>query len=163
MNLRKLILTGLGTGYLPIAPGTWGSAAVGVLYVLLLLLRLRGVSLGIILALVAAVSTFACIALGRYGEEAFAGKDPSACTIDEWAGQAVALLALPVGSGWSGGLWTVLTAFVLFRIFDILKPPPARRLETLPFGLGVISDDLLAGVYANIVGQVFLRVLLPLF
>jgi phosphatidylglycerophosphatase A len=108
------------------------------------------------MVLVAIVSSIICVALGPFAEKHFGKKDPGQVTIDEWAGQAVALLGLPVASG--AGLWiTVAAAFVAFRVFDIVKPPPARQLEKLPHGWGVLLDDLAAGVYANIVCQVLLR------
>ncbi len=71
--------------------------------------------------------------------------------IDEFAGQFLALLALPP-------TWPVLLAgFVLFRLFDIMKPPPARRLEALPGATGIMADDLLAGLYANLLLQLAIR------
>ncbi|MBT3201065.1 MAG: phosphatidylglycerophosphatase A, partial [Phycisphaerales bacterium] len=92
-------------------------------------------------------------------EKAFGKKDPSQCTADEWAGQALTMLALPmIGPG----AWiTCLVGFGMFRLFDITKPPPVRQLEKLPQGWGVLVDDLAAGVYANIASQLILR-LLPL-
>ena len=73
-------------------------------------------------------------------------KDPSKVVIDEVAGQFIALLTVPflVDPAW----WAMILAFVLFRFFDIVKPYPARRLENLKGGLGVMADDLIAGVYA---------------
>jgi phosphatidylglycerophosphatase A len=78
-------------------------------------------------------------------------KDPSHVVIDEVAGQLVALLACPVR--WQG----LLAGFILFRVFDILKPPPVRSLEKLPEGTGIVVDDLGAGVYAWIVLRVLLH------
>jgi phosphatidylglycerophosphatase A len=78
-------------------------------------------------------------------------KDPSHVVIDEVAGQLVALLACPVR--WQG----LLAGFILFRVFDILKPPPIRSLEKLPEGTGIVVDDLGAGVYAWIVLRVLLH------
>ena len=80
--------------------------------------------------------------------ERFEGtKDPSIVVIDEVAGQFIALLPVPflVDPAW----WTIILAFVLFRFFDIVKPYPARRLENIKGGLGVMGDDLVAGVYAG--------------
>ena len=160
-RLGKLIVTGLGTGYLPIAPGTWGSAAVCVIFLAVTYLGDANPVLtnGLLIAIALAASV-ACVALGGAAESAFGKVDPSQCTIDEWAGQAVALLGLPLGADGRGWLACV-AAFVAFRVFDIVKPPPAMQLQKLPRGWGILIDDLVAGIYANIVAQVFLRWVLP--
>ena len=78
-------------------------------------------------------------------------KDPSHVVIDEVAGQLVTLIACPI-------VWhSLLAGFILFRAFDIVKPPPVRSLERLPKGTGIVVDDLGAGVYALIVLQLLLR------
>lgn len=81
----------------------------------------------------------------------YRSKDPDFVVIDEVAGQLVSLLGVPL-SGVS-----VLTAFVLFRVFDIVKPPPVRQLERLPAGIGIMFDDLAAGLYASALLQCALR------
>jgi phosphatidylglycerophosphatase A len=186
-RLAKLVLTGLGTGYLRPAPGTWGSAAACAIY--LAVMWIGGGDLTAVNAAMAAVLVLAsvgCVAFGRDAERIFGKKDPSQCVIDEWAGQALALLLLPlhsppssprswtassgdyiihkvhyetIGSGawWSNVLLAVAIAFVAFRAFDIIKPPPARQLEKLPYGWGVLLDDFAAGLYANVVCQLVLR------
>jgi phosphatidylglycerophosphatase A len=78
-------------------------------------------------------------------------KDPSHVVIDEVAGQLLTFTAVPIG--WK----PLLAGFILFRVFDILKPPPIRRLERLPEGTGIVVDDLGAGVYALIVMQILLH------
>ena len=90
----------------------------------------------------------------RYGE------DPKQATADEAAGQALTLLMVPMD-------WiTIGMGFFLFRVFDVLKPPPARKLESLHGGLGIVADDLAAGVYARITLELWIRfaapVLIPL-
>ena len=74
-------------------------------------------------------------------------KDPQFVVIDEVAGQLIALIAVPLA--WK----TFLASFILFRVFDIVKPPPARQLEKLPAGTGIVLDDIAAGIYALIVMQ----------
>ncbi|MCE5278484.1 MAG: phosphatidylglycerophosphatase A [Planctomycetaceae bacterium] len=156
--MRKFILSGLGTGYLPIAPGTWGSAAVCVVFLAVAWgSGGRGVCVNGTLIVIAALASAACVAWGRHCEECFGSKDPSQCTIDEWAGQSLALLLLPLGEGWRGWLMAAAVAFAAFRVFDVLKPPPARQCERLPRGWGVLLDDIAAGVYANIASQLLLR------
>lgn len=164
-KLSKAIVTGLGTGYLPIAPGTWGSAAACAVFLAVAALAGGGIALNAAMLALAAVASTVCVVLGRQAEEAFGRKDPSRCTIDEWAGQAVALLFLPLPAittmpAWQGVAIAAAAAFVAFRVFDIFKPPPARAMEKLPLGWGVLADDLVAGLYANVVAQIFLRVLL---
>lgn len=149
----------MGTGYLPIAPGTWGSAAVAVLFVLIAWgagNRLHCVSGSMLV--IALASAVVCVTLGPFAEEAFGKKDPPQVTIDEWAGQAVTYLLLPLGTGMTGVMVAAGAGFVAFRVIDIIKPPPARQLEKLPHGWGVLLDDVAAGIYANLVCQVVLRV-----
>src|SRR5204862_4281903 len=86
-------------------------------------------------------------------EKATQKKDPSIVVIDEVAGQMIALLSGPF---WMQTWWSVLSAFILFRLFDIWKPYPIRRLEALESGLGIMADDVLAGLYAVIVNSVLI-------
>ncbi len=161
--LAKLIVTGLGTGYLPVAPGTWGSLAVCLVY-LAVAARTGGRQhcLTGTMLLIAALGAIGCVALGRFMVVAFGRKDPRQCTLDEWAGQALALVMLPLGAWPWGWLLPVGAAFVAFRVLDVLKPPPCRQLEHLPFGWGVVADDLMAGAYAAAVVQVLFRLAAPL-
>jgi phosphatidylglycerophosphatase A len=147
-----LVATGAGSGYSPVAPGTAGSL-VG----LALWLALRGLPDLAYLAGVVAVSLIGVWASAR-AEAIFARKDDGRITIDEVAGMLLTLAWLPaVVSPWlAAGV-----GFLLFRLFDIVKPPPARAFESLPGGAGVMADDLVAGLYANLAGQVLWRVLPP--
>lgn len=132
------LATAFGVGYVPFAPGTFGSA-VG-----LLIWALLPASPAVQAA--AIVVTFA---LGAWSatvaERHFAGTDPGPVVIDEVMGMLVTLFMHPVG--WGGAF----AAFILFRAFDVLKPYPADRLERLHGGLGVMADDLMAAIYANLV------------
>lgn len=132
------IATALGAGYLPIAPGTFGSA-VG------LLLWLALPHLLWIQVLAIAVVTVAGIWSATVAEQHFGRSDPGEVVIDEVAGMMITLVLIPQAAGW----WLVI-AFLLFRAADIVKPFPVNRLERLPGGLGIMADDLLAGVYANL-------------
>ncbi|GAH77142.1 unnamed protein product, partial [marine sediment metagenome] len=157
-RIKRLIATGLGTGYLPIAPGTWASAAVCAVFGLAAWAsESNPYYVSGSMAVLAASACIACLALGRFAERLFGKKDPSRCTLDEWAGQAVAYLLLPLGGGQRDWLIVAAMGFVAFRLFDILKPPPARRLEKLPHGWGILTDDLVAAVYANAACQLLLR------
>jgi phosphatidylglycerophosphatase A len=161
--LKKLVITGLGTGYLPVAPGTWGSAVVAGGYWLIAVgASGRQICLSGSMAVVFVLSAVACVLLGRFAQTALGRKDPSQCTIDEFAGQSVALVLLPLAGGPVGSdalRWALPAGvgFLCFRGFDIVKPPPVRRLEKLPYGTGVLLDDVLAGVYANLTAQLILR------
>ncbi|MBI5725749.1 MAG: phosphatidylglycerophosphatase A [Planctomycetes bacterium] len=167
---RKLIVSGLGTGFLWPAPGTWGSAAACGAWLGVFAAVKNHIQGGCLWAamsfaagLIAVVAAAACAALGGFAEKTFGRKDPPQCTIDEWAGQSLALVCLPLGGGgWHDVLIVAGAAFVAFRFFDILKPPPIRRFERLPAGWGIAADDLMAGVYANIVCQLVLRLWLKL-
>jgi phosphatidylglycerophosphatase A len=142
-SVAVLIATGLGAGYLKPAPGTWGSV-VGFAY-FMVLLRLP-LALAVTLAIaVIAVSIWSSAETARI----FARKDPSEVVIDEIA--AVPLAAWPLAqlSHASWLLW--LGVFVVWRIADIIKPFPARQLEALPGGWGIVTDDLMSATYVGLV------------
>src|SRR5438876_1741518 len=131
------VATVLGVGYVPFAPGTFGSA-VGVMVWWLLPASpiVQAIAIG---ALFAAGSWS-----GTVAERHFGTTDPSAVVIDEVMGMLVTLFLAPVG--WRGAL----CGFFLFRVADVLKPYPANRLERVPGGVGVMADDAMAAVYANL-------------
>jgi phosphatidylglycerophosphatase A len=153
-KVKKLLVTGLGTGYLPIAPGTWGSAAVAAIFVAVAYFTPGAYVYAVpaTMLAIAMVSSVICVVLGPFTERAFGKKDPGACTIDEWAGQAVTLLGATYCCGKLPQILIAAgTGFVVFRIFDILKPPPIRSMEVMKHGWGVLCDDLVAGVYGYVV------------
>ena len=126
-------------GYFPFAPGTIGSAAGLVVYLLVWWTQSPVVEVSLIVAIYA-IGIWAGTAAERY----FGGIDPGPVVIDEVLGMLITLAFMPVG------LWTAIAGFVLFRIFDVIKPFPAGRFERLHGGLGVMSDDAMAAVYANL-------------
>lgn len=134
--LALVFATGLGSGYAPVASGTFGTAACAALLfpVRSLLGPLVDVALSVVLTLVAIVSADAV-------SRAIAIKDPKIVVIDEFAGYVVTLAFLPKTWPW------FLAAFFVFRALDVIKPPPCRRLEHLPGGVGIVLDDVMAGVY----------------
>jgi phosphatidylglycerophosphatase A len=141
-RLATLLATVFGAGYLPWAPGTWAS-----LLSLPLAWCLGALGGWPALLAGAVLLTFAGIwACGRHARAAGL-KDPSECVIDEVAGQLFACVPLAITARLAAVL-PVLLAFVLFRFFDIVKPWPIARLEHLPGGVGVMADDVLAGVLA---------------
>jgi phosphatidylglycerophosphatase A len=139
------LATCLGVGYVPFAPGTAGSLAGLVLWALL------PHSIQIQSAVIVVLFAGGAWASGL-AERHFRTTDPPAVVIDEVMGMLVTLFMNQVG--WLGAIG----AFCLFRFFDVIKPYPADRLERLAGGLGVMADDLMAAIYANVV----LRVLLAL-
>jgi phosphatidylglycerophosphatase A len=171
-----LAISTCGVGYFPIAPGTMGSL-VGVGFYLAvwagadriltahaLAKRLTAVyvftpQLAFMLVVIFLV-TMAGIWAATRAERLFQRKDPSAVVIDEVAGQMIALLSGPF---WLHTWWSIFTAFLLFRAFDIWKPYPIRKLEDLESGLGIMADDLAAGAYALIVNSVLITACLLLF
>ena len=140
-----LALATFGVGYLPLMPGTYGSL-VGVGIFLGFTQLAKGNAL-VALVLVSIVAvTFAGIWAASRTEELSGRKDPGKVVVDEVAGQLISLFPLTLFAHWS--IVAVIISFILFRFFDIVKPYPARRLEALKGGLGVMCDDLIAGVYA---------------
>jgi phosphatidylglycerophosphatase A len=141
------IATGLGTGYSPVAPGTVGSL-LGILLILLFsrFNLLGGQRLLFYLIVVAIISTVGVWAASR-AEIIFNRKDPGQVVIDEVVGQLLTfglLFRHPRN-------WLLILGFAFFRLFDIFKPFPIRRLEKAPMGYGIILDDLVAGFYASLV------------
>jgi phosphatidylglycerophosphatase A len=150
-RLAVFLATAGYSGYFPIAPGTVGSAVGLLLYLALRWIQspvLPIVEILLILSLFAA-GVWASTAAERY----FGGTDPGPIVLDEVVGMLMTLAFITVG------LSAALTGFVLFRIFDVIKPFPARRFEALHGGLGVMADDAMAAVYAN----VSLRLLMAFF
>lgn len=139
----KAIVTVGGLGYSPLAPGTVG--ALGALIPAMLILKFSD-NPDLWLILLVVLSTIFGIIGSNIAEKEW-GKDPSKIVIDEAAGMWISLLF--TGTSW----FTIISAFVLFRFFDIFKPFGIRKAERLPGGTGVMFDDILAGVYANLVLQ----------
>jgi len=109
------------------------------------------------IVLTVAVTAFAVLASGR--AEPYYGHDAKAITIDEVAGMLVTFLAVPLEGDLSRRIGILLVGFLLFRIMDVVKPFPANRSQNLPGGVGVVADDFLAGIYANLVLQFLVRLL----
>lgn len=135
------LATGFWVGFIPWAPGTFGT--------LLGLPLAWGLSqLG--LPAMAAATVVICLAgipiCTRATRQLGEGKDPGSIVLDEIASVPITFFAI---DNWSWG--TVLAGFLLHRLFDITKPPPARQLERLPDGLGIMADDWIAGLYSNLV------------
>ena len=141
-RIAHLLATGLGTGYGPLVPGTWGSLP-GVALAWIVERRFGGWGVAAAAGVFALAGTWAADrTAARLG-----AKDPGLIVVDEIAGQLVTLCFPPATPQ------VLIAGFVVFRVFDIVKPWPARRLEALPGGSGIMADDLMAGLYANLVLQ----------
>ena len=141
------LASGFGAGYAPIVPGTFGTlAAVPFAVAGLWLLTPLAFALAAI-AFVPLAILAADAAVRAYGE-----KDPGRVVVDEWAGYFLTVALHPPD------LWTIGLGFFVFRVLDVIKPPPARQLERLPGGAGVVLDDVAAGLYSHLA----LRLLRPL-
>lgn len=141
-RVQLLLATCLGVGYAPVAPGTFGS--IPGLLAAWLLASLAG-PWALLAGLVAVTLTGFAVAGGA--ARALGAHDPGPVVIDEVAGQMLAVVLVP------RTLAAYALGFFLFRLFDVLKPYPAGRLEALPGGIGIMADDLAAALYANLVLQ----------
>jgi phosphatidylglycerophosphatase A len=138
-RLAVFVATAGYCGYFPIAPGTIGSAVGLVVYLLVWWIGSPVVEAGLIVGLF-----LAGVWAGTTAERYFGGIDPGPVVLDEVVGMLITLAFIPVG------LTGALAGFVLFRFYDVIKPFPANRLERLHGGLGVMADDAMAAVYANL-------------
>ena len=145
-----LAVTTFGVGYLPLAPGTWGSMVGVGIYLLAGSFEskfenvdewIRALNLAIFLSL-CLVGVWAA----SRSTELFGNTDPSQAVIDEVIGQLITFFFIPFTTSWK----LILAGFLLFRLFDIWKPYPIDSLQNLPAGIGVCADDILAGVYAGV-------------
>ena len=159
LDYFSLAVTTCGVGYLPIAPGTWGSLlAIGFYSLLAYMLSGYGYSgsLGSLEAMVATIHAIILVLFLLYillgiwaatrSTDLLGNTDASEAVVDEVIGQLVVFLFIPFTSSWL----LIGAGFVLFRLFDIWKPYPIDHLQSLPGGIGVCADDLLAGVYAGV-------------
>ena len=132
--IDKLLGSGFYTGYIPFASGTFGSIAGLIIY------YIPGFEKpGIIIPAIIIFSLYG-IYVGSQFEKVY-GKDPAECTIDEIVGMWISLLFLPKI------LWLSAVVFFVWRLFDIIKPYPARQLEKLKGGLGIMIDDIISSFY----------------
>jgi len=146
-RLRLFIATMAGVGKIPFASGTWGTLATIPIYLLISWPRSIAVYLVATIVLIL-ISIWACSACERQ----FGRKDPGEAVADEMSGYLITMAFIPLS------LTTIVAGFFLFRITDIVKPYPARQLEKLPGGLGIVADDVMAGFWANVIMQIAIQV-----
>ena len=138
--IYKTLGSGLGTGYFPFATGTIASLLALLIYMI------PGVDALYVQIPFIVIFFIIGIPIGNYFEEQY-GKDPSYCTVDEFVGTWISLLFL------QKNIWLIGLAFVIWRLFDIIKPFPANRAEKLNGGLGIMLDDVIAAIYTVLVMQ----------
>ena len=154
---RKWVVSFGGAGLLPRMPGTWGSAAMAaVLWGAYAASGLRGANWNGLLLAGTIVFGGLCVVLSPWAMRYFGSDDPGPMVLDEAAAICLTMLFLPAWAGWREVV-PLVCGLAAFRIFDIWKPPPARQLERLPAGWGILLDDLAAAVYANLLCQLLLR------
>jgi phosphatidylglycerophosphatase A len=145
-RLTLMIASTLGIGFIPGAPGTYASAATSLCFFLIYRLG-HGILPALHMSAVCLISLLGVLASEEVSRSSGL-EDPSFIVIDEVAGQLLTFLFLPVHA------FNLVLGTIAFRFFDIWKPFPIRRLESLEGGVGIMADDLLAGVYANLVLQI---------
>jgi len=134
----RWLATGFGAGFLWPAPGTWGSLLGVVLFIPLLAPLDWRIQLGAAVLLTLVGTVAAHVAAPGLG-----GDDPSYVVVDEWAAMWLSMVAIQGATGW-------ILAFFFFRIFDIIKPFPGRRFESLHGGIGIMADDVVAAAYTQV-------------
>jgi len=154
--MKRLLTSGFGLGRLPIAPGTWGSAPVAIVFGLMCYVGAGVLTTSAVMVFIGLAASAVCVAFAPVAIEATGRKDPREVVVDEIAGQATAFIGISAAGG-KAILAAVVIGFLVFRVLDIFKPWPCRSLERLPAGWGILADDLAAGVYAMIVLQLCLR------
>ncbi len=151
-KFSEYLSTLFGIGYFPKAPGTAGTLFAATVYFVLpnhWFYGWQNSTLALIAILIGSI--ISVFFISKAEEEL--GHDNGKIVIDEFWGYFIAVLFLPKT------LTVIITAFILFRIFDILKPEPVNVLQKLPKGWGVMADDIMAGIYANIVLQIVIRLI----
>lgn len=147
-TLAKAIATGFGSGYLPVAPGTWGAAlATLITYVIAVNTDAYDLNAALI------ILTFTFTSLGVWSANVLQdewGHDPGKIVVDEMVGIWISMIFVPFS------IVNLFLAFGLFRLYDIWKPWLVKKAESLDGGLGVMADDIVAGVFANVTIQFIL-------
>lgn len=142
---HKIIATACGFGFFPYGPGTMGAVFAVLVWLPLFLWCPYNIWIGVTIGLILLFT-----AVGAWSSdvaEHYWGPDPSRVVIDEVVGMWITLLAVSDHAAW----WQPVVAFILFRFFDIVKPLGVRQMEKLPGGIGIMADDVLAGIYGAIV------------
>ena len=162
LDRLSLLITTAGVGYLPLAPGTWGSIVGVIIYIAAGWIWTTAAALNfgeaaepsaafrawanVIVSVLLLLYCLAGIWAAGRSTELFGDLDPSQAVVDEVIGQLIVFLFIPFTFSWQ----LILAGFLLFRIFDIWKPYPIDSLQGLPAGIGICADDILAGIYGGV-------------
>lgn len=153
--MKRMLTSCFGLGLLPLCPGTWGSLLPAIIFAAMCHFGASAVPIAITMAALVVAGSVVCVMFAPAIIAATGKSDPGEVVADELAGQALTFLAVPffITAEISTRQILITTAlgFLFFRLFDIVKPWPIRKLEKLPKGWGVLADDLLAAVLAAIV------------
>lgn len=148
--MKRILTSCFGLGFMPVAPGTLGSIPVAVIYILARQAGIETLANIILMTIIAVLGSIVCIKFSHAAITATGKKDPGEIVADEVAGQAVTFM-FAVYQPDCCPLAITAAGFILFRICDIFKPWPARSLEKLSMGWGILADDLMAGLYAGFI------------
>jgi phosphatidylglycerophosphatase A len=150
--MKRLAASGFGLGWLPLAPGSWGSLPPAIIFALLFQFGASPLVIIVVMVALAAAGSVVCVKCAPASIEATGDTDPNEVVADEIAGQAITFVFAGASMAVvASGVWGLtLGGFFLFRLFDVIKPCPARRLEKLPQGWGILADDIVAGLYAGL-------------
>jgi len=153
--MKRILTSCFGLGLLPLAPGTWGSLPPVFIFAAMSHFGVSAGPIAITMAALVLFGSIVCVLLAPAIIAATGKDDPREVVVDELAGQALTFLPIPYFFTTDSTTWeiciTTALGFLFFRLFDIIKPWPIRKLEKLPKGWGILADDLLAGVFAAIV------------
>ncbi len=154
MVLKRLLTSCFGLGWLPLAPGSWGSLPPAIVFGLVYYFGGSGTLALMLMVVLLIVGSVVCLKLSDAAVAATGKEDPNEVVADEVAGQALTFLAMPLVIDTAPAVRQLVAIMVvgyfLFRLFDTVKPWPSYRLEELPGGWGILADDLMAGVYAGV-------------
>jgi phosphatidylglycerophosphatase A len=148
--MGRLICSCFGLGWMPIAPGTWGSLPSAVIFFLLCACSAPLAEINVVMFGLVIIGSVACVVYAPASIAATGKLDPSEVVMDEFAGQGLTFVSISALAP-QNALVAAVVGFLLFRLFDIFKPWPANRLEALPSGWGILLDDIMAGIYASII------------
>jgi phosphatidylglycerophosphatase A len=154
-TFARLITSCFGLGRLPLAPGTWGSVPAAAAFGAMGYLGVSPWVISAVMLFLMLGASLVCVVFSPMVIESTGKKDPGEIVVDELAGQSLTFVAAPFLAAGAMTLSGAAVGFVAFRVFDVLKPWPCRRLEKLPAGFGIVADDLMAGLYAAIVLQAY--------
>ena len=158
--MKRLLTSCLGLGRLPLAPGTWGSIPPTIIFACLCLLGVSVAITSLIMAALTILGSIICLKFAHVAIEATQKNDPSEVVADEFAGQALTFVCVPflLKNPSPAQIWTATAVgFLFFRLFDITKPWPVINLENLKNSLGILADDLMAGIYAGLLLMLCLK------